>query len=476
MIPMKSSPPYELIVIGGGSAGHAAASHATRSGLHCALVESAPVLGGLCILKGCMPSKTLVETANRMRDIRQAAHFGIRSGPAEIDLPALHQRLASLIGEFHEARLKSMLEAGYDLIRARAHFVTPEEISLTHKDGSTETLRSRTFIIATGSSPSVPDIPGLAQTPYWTSDDAVGLPYLPGHVAILGSGVIGMEFAHLFEGLGCHVTVIGRNDRVLAGHDPDLSATLGQVSRDRGISLELNTTLRRVRHDPSGFHLDLENGSQLQTDALLIATGRTPNTHDLGLEDIGVAMENGSIIIDQRAATSLRCIFAAGDCASPVPVVHLAVIQGEVAAHNACRSLREGHATLPAVWNPDSAMAALFTQPQAVVIGTDEATARRNGIPIVCGRSEFADHGRSLISGNRCGFLKVIAEAETGCLIGATAVGPLVAETGHLLQFAIDRCLTTGDYLELPHYHPTLTEAWSRAVADAHSKRKAPTD
>ncbi len=473
---MKSSPPYELIVIGGGSAGHAAASNAVSLGLRCALVESAPVLGGLCILRGCMPSKILIETANRMRAIRYAAEFGIRAAAPELDLEGLRARLSHLTGHFWDYRLKSMENGGYELIRAAARFVSPEEIEIVREGMAPEILRSHAFVIATGSTPFVPDLPGLADTPFWTSDEAVTMPRVPRHVAIIGAGAVGMEFAHFYEGIGCRVSVIARGEGVMEKHDSDLSAALLAASRDRGIDFHLTTNVSRVQYQDQVFRLDLDSGPTLETDTLLVATGRTPHSADLGLEDIGVAMERSSIIIDERSATSLRNIFAAGDCASPVPVVHLAVKQGEVAARNACRMIHEGHVTLPAEWNREATMAAWFTEPQCLEIGTGEAAAHQNRIPYVVGRLDYQDHGKGMIVGSRHGLLKVIAARDTGRLIGAVGIGPQVAETGHLLQFAIARGLTAEEYIAIPHYHPTLAEAWSRAVEDAEEKRKAFTE
>ncbi len=472
--PMKSFPPFELVVIGGGSAGHSAAAEAARLGLRCALIEDAAELGGLCILRGCMPSKTLIETSNRMRAIREAAEFGIRAAGPEVDLEKLRDRLSRFTADFQQARIDSMNRSGYELIRAKARFVSPQEVEVVSGGEARGILHSRAFVIATGSSPSIPDIPGLAGSPFWTSDDAVRMTRLPRHVAVVGAGAIGMEFAHFYEGMGCRVSVVARGDRLMERHDRDLSEALERASRERGIELLFQTNISRVRHEPEAFLLDLDTGRSLEADALLIATGRTPNVSGLGLEDIGIVVEKGSIVIDERTTTSLPHVFAAGDCASPVPVVHLAVIQGEVAARNAARMIRGEKSVIAATWNRSSAMTAWFTEPQCVEIGTGERTAEQNGIRIVTGRENYGDNGKGMIAGSRHGFVKVIAERESGRLIGAVGAGPQVAETGHLLQFAIERGMTIGEYLALPHYHPTFADAWSRAVEDA--KRKAPTE
>ncbi len=453
-----------VVVIGGGSAGHAAASEAARLGIKTVLVEDAEPLGGLCILRGCMPSKTLIETANRMRDIRQAARFGIRGATAEVDGAALRDRVKNLTNEFRAVREEEMTSGEYEIVRGKARFVSPAELEVE----GWGRLKAPAFIVATGSRPSVPDLPGLAGTPYWTSDDVVRLPFLPNHLVVVGAGAIGMECAHLFEGLGSQVTIVARGSSIMNGMDRDLAAALEAESADRGITFLKNSPIARVEHADGRFRLHLEaQGAILEADALLFATGRSPVTGDLGLENTGVAMHEGRISIDEQAAASVPGFFAAGDCASPVAVVHLAVIQGTVAATNAVRFLRRDKRSAPALWNPGSSMKAWFTEPQCVQIGISAGEAEEKNIAIIQGRQDYADHGKGMIAGARHGFVNVIVDRENGRILGASGVGPQVVETAHLMQAAIELKLTAAQYLAIPHYHPTFAEAWSWAVEKA---------
>ena len=470
---MKTSFDYELIVIGGGSGGHAAAHKAVSLGLKTALIENAEELGGLCILKGCMPSKALIETANRMRIIRDAARFGIEAAPPELNVEVFRKRVHELLKDFKDARVSEMENGDYLLVRAKARFIGDHELELTDHMGAISHLTAKTFIIATGSSVNIPDVPGLEGTPYWTSDDLRGFPFLPKRIAIMGAGAIALESAHLFEGLGSEVVMIARGEHMLSGHDADLSAAMEAETTERGIRFFNNATVENVGYDAGEFSLTLAGRDEkLEFDALMIATGRTPRTKGLGLEAIGVAREEGRILTDERSVTSISHIFAAGDCSSPHPVVHMAVIQGEVAAKNAHRFLHEDHSTTAAEWNRDSIMNAWFTEPQAVMIGVSEKEALEKGIPIQIGKTDYQDHGKGMIAGSRHGFLKVIASASDGRLLGAVGLGPEVAETGHLLQHAIEQGLTFTDYLALPHYHPTFAEAWSRAVEDIYEAQQ----
>lgn len=467
---MEKCRKFQLVVIGGGSAGHAAAMEAAGAGISAALVERSPVLGGLCILRGCMPSKILIETANRMREIRRSESFAIRCGAPELDLEALQNRVAELTEEFRSYRQGAMTAGDYELIRSEARFRSPAVLEV-----GGELLEASCFIVATGSSPVVPKIPGLAGTPFWTSDDVVRLPSVPRRLLVIGSGAIGMECAHLFEGLGSKVSVLARGSEIMSSMDPDIAAELETEGAERGIVIRRNSPVERVEYDDGVFHL--RTGGKVrdhEADALLIATGRAPATSGLGLEQTGVSMHEGRILIDDEAATSVPGFFAAGDCASPAPVVHLAVAQGIVAARNAVRMLRSDRRGRPARWNPGSTMSAWFTEPQCVQVGLPECEAPERGIAVVVGRQDIADHGKGMIAGARHGFVKVLVDRSNGRILGAAGVGPQVVETAHLLQAAIELGLTTSQYLAIPHYHPTFAEAWSRAVEEAAAACPAP--
>lgn len=458
---MKKNRDYQVVVIGGGSAGHAAAMAAAGAGASTALVESAPLLGGLCILRGCMPSKALIETANRMREIRGAAPFGIRCGEPVLDLEALRARVAGLTAGFRGAREEEMTAGDYTLIRGEARFLSPGVLEVEGRGR----LEASAFIIATGSNPAVPEIPGLAGTPFWTSDDVVRLPFLPRRLVVVGAGAIGMECAHLFEGLGSEVTVMARGPSIMNGIDPEAALELEAAGRDRGIRILRNSPVDRVAFADGSFRIHSKGGRRTdEADALLVATGRSPATRDLGLEHTGLSMLDGRILIDEEAAGSVPGFFAAGDCASPVAVVHLAVLQGTVAGRNAVRSLKRRNAGAPACWSARSAMRAWFTEPQCIQVGLSAGEAEDRGISIVQGRQDYADHGKGIIAGARHGFVKVIVDRRSGRILGASGVGPMVVETGHLLAAAIEAQLTASQYLDLPHYHPTFVEAWSRAV------------
>ena len=449
---------FELIVIGGGSAGHAAARKGSELGLKTALVEAAETLGGLCILRGCMPSKTLIAAADRMRDVRTASDFHVAASEPQLDQAGLRDWLNGLIAEFQQYREAEMNKADYELIRDRASFLDPHTIQL---EQANERLRGETFVIATGSSPVIPEIDGIESTPYWTSDDVTRFPDLPPRIAIIGAGVVGMEFAHLYEGLGSEVTVLCHSKRILKQFPESAGQLLVDASRERGIDFRFETEAKAVSHQDGVFHLSLSDGSSLECDALLVATGRKPVTGSLALEKAGISAKHGRIGMDDRAATNLAHIFAAGDCASPVPVVHLAVIQGEVAARNAASNLRNDGAP-PAEWRPKLQMHATFTRPEIISIGhpPDQLDESTHG---VCSY-DFDDLGKGNVLQVDQGYVRIFYNKTDGTIVGAHAVGPGVIDSSHVMVAAIGNGMTIDDLKSLPFYHPTLVEIWSYAL------------
>ena len=451
----------DLVVIGGGSAGHQAAATGAELGLEVTLVEDAPELGGLCVLHGCMPSKTLIATANRRREIKDAADFALKCAEAEVDVEGLRQRVSDLVAEFQRSRVEEMEKAGYEIVRGRAAFLDSHRIEVTTRGGAVVEIESRAFVVATGSASFIPEIEGLRDTPFWTSDEVVRLPSLPKRLVVIGGGAIGTECAHLFEGLGAKVTMLVRGERILEALDEDLAASVAAAAAERGVVVRTETEARRVRHDGEVFKITLDDGDELEAEALLIATGRRPMLPHLRLDRAGVMVTDGRIVIDERTATSAAHIFAAGDCASPWQVVHMAVRQGEAAARNAARWIRGDRQESAMEWRPELKMLALFTAPEVAMAGATAAEARARGLDVREVRYDFCDQGKGMILAAKHGFAKLVIENGTDRLLGGGVVGPDAVDSIHILQVALDRGMTVDELLEVPFYHPTLAEIWT---------------
>jgi len=446
---------FDLVVIGGGSGGYAAAKAAVALRLTVAVVEGARELGGLCILRGCMPTKALLETSNRLRAIREAHEFGIQVAEPTLDLNALRNRKTKLIDGFKDYRVKGLEKGDFKLIRGTARFTSPHTINVENHGEIT----GKTFIIATGSDEKIPPVPGLHDSPFWTSDDIVEMPSVPKTVVVVGTGAVGMESAHLFQGLGSKVTIVSRRKPLVTSVEPAVSEAMEKRCTDLGIDLVFGEGLQEVAHGDDGFTLKLSEGTTLSCDQLIMATGRAPRLAGLALENAGFEPNLRRIEIDEHSQTSVPHIFAAGDCASPLAVVHLAVMQGEAAGANVASLLQEK--PLEATWDSRLDMFGIFTDPEIVQVGLTVAAAKEAGLDPVSAEYRFDDQGKGEIVGEKHGLVILTAERTTGEIIGASGMGPHVIDYAHTITVAMSQRLTVADFLKIPSYHPTLGEIWT---------------
>jgi pyruvate/2-oxoglutarate dehydrogenase complex dihydrolipoamide dehydrogenase (E3) component len=462
---MKDS--YDFLVLGGGSAGYAAARTAHDLGLSVAVVDGARELGGLCILRGCMPSKTLIESANRFRSMRRAPEFGLRAGSIEVHPGEIIARKRRLIGEFADYRRGQLEDGRFDLIRGTARFSGPNGVVVTLSEGQvTREIGFRTALVATGSVVTRLPVPGLEETGYWTSDEILDAESIPDRIIVLGGGAIALEMACYLEGLGKSVSVIQRSERILSGCDADVAGSLEEALRCRdSFSLHTGTRLVRVVREPSGaktVHFEQHGTMQFVTaDEILQAVGRRPNTASLNAPGAGIVLdEDGRILCDSRQRTSAPHLFAAGDVCGPHEIVHIAIEQGEIAAHNAAVHLGKCEAS-PREIDYRLKLLGIFTDPQVATVGLSEAEARSAGIPVAAATYPFDDHGKSLVMGETDGFVKLVADTRNGELIGAAVIGPEAVELIHEIVVAMHFRATASQLSRIPHYHPTLSEIWT---------------
>lgn len=446
---------YDVIVIGGGSGGYAAAKKSSEAGLKVAIIDGAKELGGLCILRGCMPTKALLETSSRMRAIREAAEFGIGIGEPTVDLDALRARKTRLIDDFQHYRVKGLENGNFELIRGHARFISPHEVEVEGHG----ILKGKTFVVATGSVEQIPNIPGLADSPYWTSDDIVDLPRLPRSVVVVGTGAVGMESAFLFEGLGSKVTIISRSRPLISGVDASLSSAMEARCKELGMEIIYDKGLSEVRHDGTSFDLTLDGNITISCDQLIMASGRKPNLKCLDLEKAGFPADLPRLEIDEFCQTSQAHIFGVGDVSSPLAVVHLAVMQGEVAADNIVALLKGVAPT--ATWDERLNIFGIFTDPELVELGWNDAEAKERGFDPVSASYRYDDQGKGEIVGEKHGHVTITADRKTGKILGASGMGPHVIDYAHTMMVALHQNLSVAEFLEIPSYHPTLGEIWT---------------
>lgn len=462
---------YDFVVIGGGSAGYAAARTAIDLGLTTAVVDSAQTLGGLCILRGCMPSKALIETANRNLTIRNAAEFGLVTGPAEVDAAAVYARKRTLIDDFASYRQGQLQDSDFDLLHGRARYVDAETLEVSPSDGAPAfRITARTSLLATGSNISTPPIDGLSEIGHLTSDDILSLDGpAPDSVIVLGGGAIALEMAHFLDGIGASVTVIQRSDHLLSGMDHDVADSLQQALGERGIKIITGTKIVRAEKSGSQKTVVFEHGGetkQVSASEVLVALGRTPNTNALDLQNAGVGLDGKRISTTPEQRTTATNIFAAGDVCGPYEIVHIAIEQGEAAATNAAVLLGKLTPARRRTMDYRLKLLGIFTHPEVASVGLTEQEARKAGIPFKAATYPFDDHGKSMVMGETHGFVKLLANTETGELLGGSVVGPHAVDLIHEITVAMHFHATAADLAAIPHYHPTLSEIWTYPAED----------
>lgn len=458
---------HDFAVIGGGSAGFNAARVAVAAGLRVAVIDGARELGGLCILRGCMPSKTLLYMAEVLHLAQKGRTFGLKIPSARADMKVMHARKRRLIAEFVDYRLQALQAGKFELIRAQARFVDPHTLELS----GGRRIRARRILIGTGSKVSVPPIPGLATTPIWTSDDVLDLDFIPPSVIVLGGGIVACELAQFLNRIGSRVTLIQRSPNILRDHSEAASTTVQKAFVDEGIQLFAGTQLEDIRSDSRGVQVRFQHDGRLITRRaahLFNALGREPNTAGLNLAAAGIKTRpNGQIIINRWQQTNVPHIYAAGDCSGPHEIVHIAIQQGELAARHAAglKNLK------PVDWS--LLLNVVFTDPQLATIGRLAAELDAKGVKYLAASYPFNDHGKSILMDANYGYVKVIAEPKRGRILGAEIVGKDAGELIHAFSGPLAMRATVFDLLRAPWYHPTLAEIITYPLEEIADQIKA---
>ena len=447
---MATQRAHDVVVIGGGSAGYAAARTARACGADVAMVDPGP-LGGLCILRGCMPTKTILRSAEIAALMRRAAEFGLTPVEARASLSAIVERKNRLVREFADYRIQQLRDPGYTLYEAPASFLTPHLLQ-----AGREQITAQAFIVATGSIPRVGVVPGLDHARCLTSDELLDLRDQPESLIVLGAGPVGLELGQFFSRIGTRVTIVQRSPSVLSHLDHDVGEALMRALEQDGLSILTEATVHGIGTTGTQPEVHLtRRGTEhrLSGELVLNALGRVPNLTGLNLPSAGVSVEAGRVIVDGAMRTSQPHIFAAGDVTNLYDIVHIAIQQGELAGWNACHPNAS-----PQRFDDRLVTEVIFTDPQVAVVGLSEKTCRARGIAYLTASYPFADHGKAMCLGATHGFVKILADPKTGSILGAQIVGPEAGELIHELIAVMYYHGTVQDLLRIPHYHPTLAE------------------
>ncbi|RMG30246.1 MAG: mercury(II) reductase [Gammaproteobacteria bacterium] len=413
-----------IAIVGSGSAAFTAALQAVERGARVTLIEGEARIGGTCVNIGCVPSKILIRAAQLAHLQAHPPFDGIAPCPPRIDRPALLRQQQARVQELRHAKYERLLEShpGIHLVHGWARFADPHRLHVRRGAEAIEIEADR-ILLATGARPAIPDIPGLAETPYWTSTEALASDRIPEHLVILGGSVVALELGQAYLRLGSRVTVVELMPRLLPRQDARLGETLARLLEEEGMQILTGTRTRAVRHGPEGFEVVLED-HRLRGDALLVATGRRPNTDTLELERAGIeTAPNGAILVDDHMRTSVEHVYAAGDCTNQPPLVYVAAAAGTRAAIN----MTGGDAALDLRVLPT----VVFTDPAVATVGLDEAEAKRRGIETDTRVLELEDVPRALANFDTRGFIQMVAESGSGRLLGVQVLAP---EAGEIIQ------------------------------------------
>ena len=453
---------YEVAVIGGGTAGMTVAKLLAREGVRVALIEEART-GGDCLYTGCVPSKALIATAGMLATIRRAGDFGVRVGEPKLDLPAAIARKNRIIDEIGVVDSPAALaEAGVAVLSGHAEFVDATRIRIEER-----TLDAERVVIATGSRPTTPSIPGLTESGFVTSDELMELTTLPRRLAVIGAGATGLELGQTFARFGSEVTVVDRSPRVLWRDDAEAAEVVMGKLRAEGISFRMGREVERVDGGEGGKRLTLraDSGgpSEIEVDEILVAVGRTPRIGGLRLDAAGVALDGDAIRVDERFRTSSPTTWACGDVTGPPYYTHAAEDQARTVAKN----VQGGKSS----WSGRALPWATFTDPEIAGVGlTEEAARAKHGDKLEVLRFPYEHLDRAMTDGRGDGFVKVLLapgglrEILGGEVVGAHAVGANAAEI--VQQFAVLMAwrLPAGILAKVVQAYPTYSLAGRQTI------------
>jgi pyruvate/2-oxoglutarate dehydrogenase complex dihydrolipoamide dehydrogenase (E3) component len=460
--------PERFVIIGGGPAGNVAATYAARLGAEVTVIER-DVIGGAAHLWDCIPSKSMIATGGAMSFMQRSEGMGLEHENPAIDTDALTERIGRIKNNMADNTTQLLESQNVRLLRGSGRFTGPNTVEVRTAEG-TEQVQFDSALVSTGSQPRVPDWCHPDGERILTTRHCYPPTIFPESVTVVGSGVTGVEFVHMFSSFGAEVTLVVSRQQVLPGKDPEVAAVLEQEFMNRGVKLLMGARAESIERvdaegnpDPTGDRVKVscDDGRSVTSSHAVLAIGSVPNTSGIGLETTGVEVNKwGYVDINQHCVTNVDHIYAAGDISGKLPLSSVASVQGRKVAEHVMGLHTRSHRHL----DYDKAASAIFTEPEIADVGLAEAEAFSSGRKIRVTKVPFSATAKAMINGDTRGFVKIISDPATGVILGGSIVGRHAAELISVIAVAVTAGLTVTDLVESILVHPALSEALSEAA------------
>jgi len=449
-----------LVILGGGPAGNQAATNAARLGARVTLVER-DVVGGAAHLWDCIPSKAMIATGAAMSFVERAGGMGLTHLEADLDVDGLKQRITGIEDRLRGAVEGLLVDQGVRLLRGTGRLTGPKSVAADTADGVTE-LEADAILVATGSRPRIPEWCQPDGDRILTTRQAYPPPAMPEHLVVIGSGVTGVEFVHMFASFGSAVTLVVSRQQVLPQKDPEVAAALEDEFLRRGVRLLIGARAVGIyREDPGGIAVRCDDGRVVRGSHALLAIGSVPNSDGLGLEEAGVEVDSrGYVPVNQHCQSNLPHVYAAGDVSGRLPLSSVAAMQGRKIADHVMGLQARDHRHL----DYDKAPQAIFTEPEIAEVGIAEAEGFATGRKIRVTKVPFSANAKALINDETRGFVKILSDPATGVVLGGSIVGRHAAELISVIALAVNCNLRVTDVVDCLLVHPSLAEVLSEAA------------
>lgn len=455
----------DVAVIGSGPGGYVCAIRASQLGARVAIIEK-DELGGTCLNRGCIPTKALLQAVELIDLQSRAQLYGIKYEAPKIDFKKMMARKEAVVKTLRSGVASLMKSNSIEVIKGTGVLKAPHEVRVSPASGEEVTVRAKKIIVASGSVPAMPPIPGIEAKGTMTSDDVLNIDFIPASIAIIGAGALGVEFGVIFAGLGSKVTLIEMLPQVIPTEDADLSAHLSAALKKQGLTVLTSAQVRRVEDAPKGGKAltIAKNGAEekIEAEMVLLGAGRKPAIFDLGLDNLGANYDKKGISVNSRFETSVPDIYAIGDAIGGYLLAHVAQHEGMAAAENALgNNSSVNYSTVPRC---------IYTSPEVAAVGLTEREAIEQGYKVKVGKFNFAANGKALIMGEREGFVKIVADETLEEILGVHIVGPRATELLPQAVVAMSMEATLEELSTTMFPHPTLSESVMESALSANGR------